>query len=79
MASALAGPAPIALLSYQERSRATTARLLALLRARLEVSTVPEAEHHPAYHTPDIAIYRIRLRGQPELAASPGAESTNSE
>ena len=54
--------APMALLSYQERSRATTARLLALLRRQLTVAEVPLAEHHAAYRTPDIAIYRMRLK-----------------
>ena len=68
------GHAPVALLSYQERSRATTARLLELLRARLDVSTVPIEDHHPAYRTADIAIYRIRLRsGQSEPQIGAGA------
>jgi len=56
-----AAPGAVALLSYQERSRATTARLFGLLRACFAVAEIPAAAHHPTFRTPAIQIFRLTL------------------
>ena len=75
-----AAPGAAVLLSYQERSRATTARLFGLLRESFVVEEVPREEHHPHFRTHAIQIFRLtRLSSEQGLKDEEGAGATAAE